>query len=38
VADANRFRDELGWQPRYSDLEAIVDSAWTWLRHWKGIS
>jgi UDP-glucose-4-epimerase GalE len=37
VADANRFRDELGWQPRHSDLETIVDSAWTWLRHWKGV-
>ena len=37
VADANRFRDELGWQPRTSDLETIVDSAWTWLRHWKSL-
>ncbi|MDH3213637.1 MAG: UDP-glucose 4-epimerase GalE [Myxococcales bacterium] len=35
LADASRFRQDLGWQPRHSDLETIVDSAWAWLRRWK---
>jgi UDP-glucose 4-epimerase len=30
VACSDRIRDELGWQPRYSDLEAIIASAWHW--------
>jgi UDP-arabinose 4-epimerase len=30
VADAARIRGELGWQPRYPDLPAIVRSAWRW--------
>jgi UDP-glucose 4-epimerase len=37
VADARRFRRDLGWQPRHSELETIVASAWAWLRHWKGL-
>jgi UDP-glucose-4-epimerase GalE len=35
VADASRFREEFGWEPRYSDLETIVESAWTWLQRWR---
>jgi UDP-glucose-4-epimerase GalE len=38
VADATRFRSELGWQPRHSDLDTIVSTAWAWLRHWRGIA
>ncbi len=30
VADATRAREVLGWQPRLSSLESIVDSAWKW--------
>lgn len=30
VASAQAIREELGWQPRHVDLEAIVDSAWRW--------
>lgn len=30
VADATRARRELGWRPRYSDLETIVAHAWAW--------
>lgn len=30
VADGTRARQELGWQPRWCDLEAIVASAWKW--------
>jgi UDP-glucose-4-epimerase GalE len=37
VADPSRFMRELGWQPRYSDLDTIVRTAWDWLRSWKGI-
>lgn len=30
VADASRLRSELSWQPEYSDLDTIVESAWKW--------
>lgn len=30
VADATLAKQELGWQPKYSDLEQIVASAWRW--------
>jgi UDP-glucose 4-epimerase len=30
VADATRARHELGWQPRYGDLDTIVSHAWQW--------
>ena len=30
VADATLLSNELGWQPRYSDLQTIVKSAWAW--------
>jgi UDP-glucose 4-epimerase len=30
VADAARARDILGWQPRISSLEQIIESAWAW--------
>jgi UDP-glucose 4-epimerase len=32
VARAERVRAELGWQPRYDDLQAIVSSALAWER------
>jgi len=35
VADASRFRQGFGWQPRHSDLDTIVATAWAWLQHWK---
>lgn len=37
VADAAAFREEFGWEPRHSDLDTIVQTAWAWLRKWKGI-
>jgi len=37
VADASRFRQEFGWEPRLSDIDTIVSTAWNWLRHWKGL-
>jgi UDP-glucose 4-epimerase len=30
VADSTRARRELGWRPRYSDLDTIVAHAWAW--------
>jgi UDP-glucose 4-epimerase len=30
VADSTRIRAALGWAPRYTDLDAIVATAWRW--------
>lgn len=30
VADTRRAREELGWKPEYSTIEAIVETAWAW--------
>jgi UDP-glucose-4-epimerase GalE len=38
VADASRFRATHGWQPRLSDLDTVVRTAWAWLRRWKGLA
>jgi UDP-glucose 4-epimerase len=36
-ADATKARRELGWEPRFGDIDAIVDSAWSWhSRHPEG--
>ena len=32
VADSERIRAELGWQPRYPSLEEMVATAWQWHR------
>ena len=32
VASSDRARRELGWSPRYSDLEAILETAWRFAR------
>lgn len=31
VADGTRIRRELNWKPGYSELGAIVETAWKWL-------
>jgi UDP-glucose-4-epimerase GalE len=37
VADASLARRELSWQPKYTDLHAVVETAWRWHRlHPKG--
>ena len=33
IASSERIRRELGWQPRFTDLEEIVRSAWEWHQH-----
>lgn len=30
VADSSKLKKELNWQPRYSDLKTIVETAWKW--------
>ena len=30
VADASRARRELGWQPQYTEVASIVETAWRW--------
>lgn len=30
VASSDRIRKDLGWQPRFPEIEAIVESAWRW--------
>jgi UDP-glucose-4-epimerase GalE len=32
VASSDKIHGELGWAPRYTDLHAIVESAWNWHR------
>ncbi|HEX7009734.1 MAG TPA: UDP-glucose 4-epimerase GalE [Phycisphaeraceae bacterium] len=30
-ANADKIRREIGWQPRFTDLDAIVETAWRWF-------
>jgi UDP-glucose 4-epimerase len=32
VASSEKAREELGWQPRYAELEQIIGSAWNYLQ------
>ena len=32
VANSDRARAELDWQPRFPELGTIIDSAWQWIR------
>jgi len=32
VADANKIKQSLGWQPKYEALETIIETAWNWHR------
>jgi UDP-glucose-4-epimerase GalE len=38
VADSGRLQREMGWNPRYSDLRTIVETAWRWELHREGVS
>ncbi len=35
IADHTRIKTELGWEPRYSGLTNILQSAWNWMNHEK---
>ena len=30
IANASKIKKELGWEPRYSDLKTIMETAWKW--------
>lgn len=30
VADSTRIKQELGWEPKYDNLEKIIETAWRW--------
>jgi UDP-glucose 4-epimerase len=32
VADSAKIRKELGWQPKFEDLDRMIQSAWDWHR------
>jgi len=32
VASATRAREELGWEPKFPELERIIETAWKWHR------
>lgn len=32
VASSERIQKELGWQPKYRDLEKIISTAWEWFQ------
>lgn len=32
VASSEKIQRELGWRPKYTDLKAIVETAWKWHR------
>jgi UDP-glucose 4-epimerase len=32
VAAADKIRRELGWQPRFTELRPIIETAWSWHR------
>ncbi|HDQ72735.1 MAG TPA: UDP-glucose 4-epimerase GalE [Chloroflexi bacterium] len=32
IASSDKIRRELGWQPKYPDLNTIVEHAWAWHR------
>jgi UDP-glucose 4-epimerase len=39
VASSEKIRKELGWQPKYPNLEEIITSAWEWhQKHPRGYS
>jgi UDP-glucose-4-epimerase GalE len=37
VANPARANAQLDWHPRHSDLDTIVETAWAWMRRWKGL-
>lgn len=39
IADASKAREKLGWQPEFTDIRSIVETAWQWhLEHPDGYS
>jgi len=36
VADSSQARTELGWAPKFDNLNSIVSHAWAWEKHGRG--
>jgi UDP-glucose 4-epimerase len=32
-ADSSKIQKELGWKPRYTDIDGIVLTAWNWHKN-----
>jgi UDP-glucose 4-epimerase len=32
IASSDKIKRDLGWEPKYQDLELIIDSAWRWMQ------
>ena len=32
IANATKAREVLAWEPKYSSVESIVNSAWNWYQ------
>lgn len=32
VGDSKKIRKQLGWEPRYDNIETIIESAWNWQK------
>lgn len=32
IASSEKITQELGWKPKYSDIEQIIETAWVWLQ------
>jgi UDP-glucose-4-epimerase GalE len=33
VANADKIRKELGWSPKYTELQSIIETAWKWHKN-----
>jgi len=33
IAKTDKIKSELGWEPKYSDLETIIKTAWNWHKN-----
>ena len=33
VANADKIKMEFGWEPKYSDLQTIIKTAWKWHKN-----
>ncbi len=36
VANVDKIKKELGWEPRFSDLQTIIKTAWNWHKNHPG--
>jgi UDP-glucose 4-epimerase len=32
IASSDKIKQELGWEPEFQDLRAIIESAWKWMK------